>query len=158
MDIYLGKKLMVVTMPGISHSSDYIHKLANAHSTYYGTVSDLPQGNLCYYRHATDWRTYWWCSSACFSLSWRWWFLELLVQLWPVPSRSYFIIVCPWCCLTVTSSSGCVIFVLSISRKKKELLSFFLLITAAAHDEKEDVIPVRSTNNFEQLKLKWMIM
>lgn len=127
MDIYLGKKLMVVTMPGISHSSDYIHKLANAHSTYYGTVSDLPQGNLCYYRHATGWRTYWWCSSACFSLSWRWWwwFLEMLVQLWPVPSRSYFIIVCPWCCLTVTSSSGCVIFVLSISRKKKELLSFF---------------------------------
>lgn len=158
MDIYLGKKLMVVTMPGISHSSDYIHKLANAHSTYYGTVSDLPQGNLCYYRHATDWRTYWWCSSACFSLSWRWWFLELLVQLWPVPSRSYFIIVCPWCCLTVTSSSGCVIFVLRISRKKKELLSFFLLITAAAHDEKEDVIPVRSKTNFEQLKLKWMIM
>lgn len=158
MDIYLGKKLMVVTMPGISHSSDYIHKLANAHSTYYGTVSDLPQGNLCYYRHATDWRTYWWCSSACFSLSWRWWFLELLVQLWPVPSRSYFIIVCSWCCLTVTSSSGCVIFVLSISQKKEGIAQFFLLITAAAHDEKEVVIPARSKTNFEQLKLKWMIM
>lgn len=42
--------------------------------------------------------------------------------------------------------------------KKEGIAQFFLLITAAAHDEKEDVIPVRSKSNFEQLKLKWMIM